>query len=397
MSGHNRERWLVYILGATCFFQMTVLAPVIPRFTAEELGLDVGATGLVLAARTLVPVLFAAGLGAWGVRIGLRRFLLLSGALTAASGLVYFFADGFGSIVFAQLLGGTFHLAVWIGIQTYATNMADRGRVVGIFSTFTAVGMALAPVVGGLALDYGGYGAAFAVYVGIGVIQTGLIAGLRGGDSAPPSDAPKTRGGHWAILARPGIQAAFLFSFICLFAINSRTTFLPVYMQELGRSSTVIGALMAVGSLGQAALRPFTQSALQAFGLTAVLVGASLLGVGGFFVLPLFTSDLFIALLMLLHGAGAGLQQSVGLLMLAEHSSAQERGFAVGLRATANQVSATAAPALLGLLIQWTGTVTGFALTGAMLLALVFVMGWLAAKTQKMQQAEGLRQADARG
>lgn len=408
MTDDNKQRTLIYALGVTCFFQMTVLAPVLPRFAEEQLGLDVGATGLVLAARTLVPVLFAAGLGSWGVRIGLRRFMLWAAALTFVSGFLYFTATDFASLVVAQILGGTFHLAVWISVQTYATNMPDRARVVGVFSTFTAVGMALAPVAGGVSFDYGGYNASFAVYALVGFIQTLLITRLRPwGPRAtdkgkakttqtrqqkPAATTKRTRvtetSSRWAILSRPGIQAAFLFSFICLFAINSRTTFLPVYMQQLGTTSTVIGVLMAIGSLGQAALRPFTADALRLFGLPGVLVGASLLGVAGFFVLPLFTSHIVIALLMLIHGAGAGLQQSVGLLMLAEHSTEQERGFAVGLRATANQISSTAAPATLGLLIQRTGVTGGFAINGLALALLIVVMGMLAVKTERLQQRQ---------
>lgn len=399
MSAESKQRLFVNLLGAACFFQMAVLAPVIPRFASEALELDVGPTGVVLAARNLVPILFAASLGTWAVRIGLRRFMLAANWLTALSGVLYFFAHDVYSLTLAQVLGGTFHLAVWVGAQTYTTAMPDRDRVVGVFSMYTALGMAFAPVTGGFALDHGGYDAAFAVYIGASLVQAVLIHGLKEWRAAPvaatteagPADSARraqraARGSSAiAILSRTGVQSAFLFSFICLFAINARTSFLPVYMEELGRSASVTGILMSIGSLGQAVLRPVTKDAIRLFGLTGVLVGASLLGVIGFFVLPLTTSNIVIGVLMLLHGAGAGLQQSVGLLMIADHTSPDERGFAVGLRATANQVSATAAPAVLGGLAQLLGFGGGFAVTGGLMLALTVLLGRL---TRRLQAAE---------
>src|SRR5690606_25502872 len=116
-----------------------------------------------------------------------RTITLASLLMTLAGGL-YLISRDVWTLVAAQILGGLFYLATWVGAQTYATRMPDRDRIVGIFSTFTAIGLALGSLVGGAAMDLGGFGAAFWVYIASSLGLAGLGALL---EPDPPAAGGK--------------------------------------------------------------------------------------------------------------------------------------------------------------------------------------------------------------
>lgn len=369
-----RVQLLIYLLGFGCFYQQSVLSPVLPRF-AGELGLSVAMVGLVLSARFLVPALFAAQLGEWTARFGLRRSLVLSAAGMVLATPLYLVSTDLWVLLLAQVVNGSLYMVSWIAAQTYTTRVPDRDWVVGIFATVTAIGMTVGPLVGGVALDLGGYGAAFATYAA-GAALMGVAALLLGRHpgGAPTEPRPRPKGQLATLLGRPGLQAAFVFSFICIFAISLRGNFLPVFLEAHAMSASAIGVILAAGSLGQAVVRPFTSLVMRRGGLRTTMTVAALLAVTGLAVMPLTTVAALLVMLAFVHGAGAGLHQSLGLVLLADNTSDAERGYAVGLRATVNQVSSAGAPLLAGGVAAATGVAGAFYLIGVLLL---LATGWL--------------------
>ncbi len=369
MTQHTpwRIQVLIYLLGFGCFYQQSVLLPVLPRF-AGDMGLSVVMISVVLAARFIVPALFAAQMGEWLVRFGLRRSLMWVGVAMVLTTPLYMVADNLVMLLLAQIVNGSLYMASWIGAQTYATRVPDRGWVVGIFATITAVGMMVGPIVGGLALDLGGYNAAFAAYAA-GALLMAIVAWLLGTHpaGAPTQPRPRPKGQALVLLGRPGIQAAFLFSFICIFTISLRGNFLPIFLEEKQFNASTIGLILAAGSLGQAVIRPFTAIVLERTSLIFTMMLAAIIAIIGLTVMPVTIMVVLLSGLAFAHGVGAGLHQSLGLILLADHTSDEERGYAVGLRATINQVSSAGAPLLAGGIAGLLGMRPAFYLTGAIL------------------------------
>lgn len=378
---------LIYLLAFGSFYQQSVLMPVLPRF-AGDLGLTVSVIGLALAARFIVPAFFAAQIGAWTARFGLRRSLFWAAVLTILTTPLYMVADNLWLLILAQVVSGSLYMATWIASQTYATRVPDREWVLGIFATVTAVGMTVGPLVGGFTLDWGGYNAAFASYA-VGALLMAVTAWLLGNHEAgaPTAPKPRPRGQAMELLRRPGIQAAFLFSFICLFMIGLRGNFLPLYLEDQQFSASAIGVILAAGSLGQAAIRPFTSVVLRASGLVVTMMIAAVIAILGLSVVPLTGLQWVMAALVFVHGVGAGLHQSLGLVLLADNTSDDERGYAVGLRATINQVSSAGAPVLAGVLADSFGMAPAFYLIGVALLLSTY---WL---WKVLRRADAARKA----
>lgn len=370
MSG--RTPWkiqvLIYLLAFGCFYQQSVLLPVLPRF-AGDLDLSVTMIGVVLSARFVLPAFFAAQIGEWTARFGLKRSLFWSGVLTIVTTPLYMIADNIWLLLLAQVVSGSLYMASWIASQTYATRVPDRDWVLGIFATVTAVGMTVGPVIGGLALDFGGYNTAFLSYAA-GALLMAVTSWLLGNHAAgqPTEPRPRARGQMAVLLRRPGLQAAFLFSFICLFMIGLRSSFLPLYLEEELFSASTIGIILAAGSLGQAAIRPFTSMVMRASGLAVTMTSAAVLAIVGLSIVPLTSLQWLMMAFAFAHGVGAGLHQSLGLVLLAENTSDAERGYAVGLRATVNQVATAGAPVLAGVLADLVGFAPSFYLIGIVLL-----------------------------
>lgn len=379
-----RFQILIYLLAFGCFYQQSVLFPVLPRY-ASEMGLSISVISLVLAARFIVPALFAARIGELTARFGLSRSLIWVSVGTIVSTPLYLLADSVIVLLVAQVINGTFYMAAWIASQTYATRVPDRDWVVGVFATVTAVGMTVGPVVGGFALDSSGYGAAFAAYAA-GALLIGVVAYLLGAHPAGQplvTSRPRPKGQALELLRRPGIQAAFLFSFICLFTISLRGNFVPLFLEEGEMSATTIGLILAAGSLGQAAIRPFTGLLLNRSGLVFTMITAAVIAVVGLTLMPLTAVVVLLLALSFGHGVGAGLHQSLGLVLLADSTSDEERGYAVGLRATVSQISTAGAPLVAGLIADALGMEPAFYLTGALLL---FGILWLYKVLRRAEQ-----------
>jgi DHA1 family multidrug resistance protein-like MFS transporter len=388
-----RVQVLIYLLAFGCFYQQSVLLPVLPRF-AGDLNLSVTMIGLVLAARFIVPALFAAQMGEWTARFGLRRSLLWVGILMIVSTPLYMIADNLVMLLLAQIINGSLYMASWIAAQTYATRVPDRDWVLGIFATITAVGMTVGPVIGGLALDTGGYNAAFIAYAA-GALLMAVTAWLLGNHpaGAPTTPRPRPKGQALVLLQRPGLQAAFLFSFICLFMISLRGNFLPIFLEENRLSASSIGLILAAGSLGQAAIRPFTNILLRRSGLVFTMMLAAIIAIAGLTVMPLTSLTTLLLTLAFVHGVGAGLHQSLGLVLLADYTSDSERGYAVGLRATINQVSSAGAPLLAGMFADALGMKPAFYLTGIILLGSTIWLWRVLQRAQQTRQAAAATQA----
>lgn len=352
----TRRQLLLYGIAFGCFFQQSVLFPVLPRF-ASELGLSVALVGAVLSARFLVPAMIAAQIGAWTSRLGLRRSLIGAGLAMTGAAALYLLSDNVAMLLIAQIVNGVLYLFAWIAAQTYATRMPNRDFVLGIFATTTAIGMAVAPILGGIALDLGGYDWAFGLY-GIGALALTINAIALGDAAIGRPMPPKTRRGSGRtreLLARPGLQAAFLFSFLCLFTISLRGNVVPIYLEDIGYSASLVGVVLGAGSLGQAAVRPFTHLLLRSFSLSATMILAVAFAIAGLAVMPFLPVTGVLLVLAFLHGGGAGLHQSLGLVLVAEGTSDDERGYAVGLRATINQIAVAIAPVAAGIVAALAG------------------------------------------
>ncbi|MBX6350388.1 MAG: MFS transporter [Clostridia bacterium] len=378
----RRSAAIVNLTGGMSFFSQQLILPVVSVYAAD-LGLSPAAIGALAALYGVLPAVAAVPAGRWGARFG-HRAVLVAGALgTAASTALYALSHGFASLALAQVVAGLARMLTWVSAQTAITEVAEgetRERMVAAFTVYTAVGMAGGPVVGGLVKDEWGYGAAFLAFgaTGVALLALALLlpkglgrqAGARAGEAASVREAGRRGGARGRApsalqIARvPGVQVALGFSFVSLFALGARQSFLPVYMDAVGYSQTRIGLVLTAASLAATAVRPLTPYLLRTLGQTRLLALAMAAAIGGIALAPLFRDLVPLFLLVSLHGLGSGFHQPLGLMLIAEHTRDAARGAAVGLRAAVNNVATAASPLILGVLAAGLSLTSSFILSG---------------------------------
>jgi len=154
-----------------------------------------------------------------------------------------------------------------------------------------------------------------------------------------------------------------------LFAIGIHVAFLPVYLDSLALSASLIGLLVSLRAFAAMAMRPFMSSIIENLGgrsntfiISAVFLGSGISFVG-------LTSEIWILIcLAVLVGLGSGISQPLSIVALVEHVAANERSSALGMRLTINRASQLLAPITLGLLAEWFGFNLAFAVAGILLL-----------------------------
>src|SRR5690606_29244673 len=148
--------------------------------------------------------------------------------------------------------------------KTHESNFA-------VYSTWLAAGRMVGPVVVGALIDVAGFRISFAAVFAILVVAA-VIAYLVHRAAGPQGAGrlrgnPRPPGAVRATLRSVGLQMAVLTSAGVFLALTTREAFLPVLLEQLGMSATLIGALVSLGSLSAVLTRPLMP------GLTKALVG----------------------------------------------------------------------------------------------------------------------------
>jgi MFS family permease len=146
----------------------------------DELGLSLGASGLVVALFPAVGVVSRAGGGILSDRVfeGRRRPVLL-GAFLVSTPIVAVFTllPGLPVVIAALLLAG-FSIQLCLGLAfAYVRELVDPAVAATAVAFLTGVGLAgafLSPIVGGFVIDTAGYDLAFGLAGALGGVGVAL-------------------------------------------------------------------------------------------------------------------------------------------------------------------------------------------------------------------------------
>jgi MFS transporter, YNFM family, putative membrane transport protein len=242
----RRPRWGAFALVCLAYLGVTVgeqaLSPVMPEVAAEfgvsegQSGLAFGLLALSIAAANLVG-------GAVLGRFGARALMLAGLAATVAGSVVAALANGFATVVAAQvLLGAGAGLYFPAGLQAVpaVSGSGRRGFAMGIYGVAFSAGLTVAALLGALGATHG-WRLAFWFAAGLAVAAFVATWPVR---LDPPSGAPVSiRFPVRAIVGLPTVIGSV--GAICQYgAIPFLTTFA---VAEWGLSAGEAAAVLAVG------------------------------------------------------------------------------------------------------------------------------------------------------
>lgn len=367
----KRNFFVVCFALTFCFVVYSMLIVAVPVYTLR-LGASPLILGSVLSAQYLLPLVCAIPLGGVVTRYGGRVTLIVGAVIMVAGLLAMHFWPGYGGLVTGQLLVGLAHLQMVLSAQTIISNLGTGPvleRYFGWYSTWLSGGQVVGPLLAGALLDKAqGAGQVFLAMAGFALLAA--IAGfwLTGQARERMSVERKETGfrAQWALLlGNRGVQLSVMVTVLGMFALGVYGSYLPAYLESLEMSAVVIGVLVSLRAGVSMLIRPFIARLISAVGgrepalllsLGTLSVGLLLLGISGQVV--------FIGMLSVLVGIGAGLTQPLSMVVLAESVDKARRAGALGMRLMANRAVHFLAPLAFGAVLELGGFGLAFALSG---------------------------------
>lgn len=401
---------VTYLLSITYVMAWNIATPFIPLYLISH-GASPTVVGVVVSLSGILPLLFAVHIGAlvdahgpapvgkWSVIVEAVACVILIGVPSATGVAVAYALLGLGN------LGLT--VATQIVVAEFSIP-SERASNYGYYSSWVSAGMVLGPVVGGLLVDLWGYRAVFISVLALGIPSYALASRVR-----PRAWSPRNASRVWtahhsaqSILRLPGVGLILFISFMVIGGQSLRQSFYPIYLQNVGLSTSLIGVIIGVGSLTSMLVRPFVGRGVSQFGYATLLAAATGMATLSIGVTPLVAS--FIALMLASAGLGAstGVTQPLTMSLMADAVTADLWGLAMGVRQTVQRLGTVLSPIAFGVLVSRFGIGSAFylgALTMGVAMAVILRLGGQltlgAAESAPIAPAStrGARTADQRG
>ncbi len=359
--------------------QSEFLTVVIPLWAILQ-GATPTQIGTLVGARSMLTFFLAIHGGALMNRLGTRRVLMFFACVSATLAAVYPFLPWFSAMVVMQVLIGFASNMAWIGAQTVIGEVTggDPGKI-GQFSFYARMGNVVTPLLMGLMWDLAGPTLSF---FGVALWACLLFATVSQIHNPPVTSQtvrfswrdvfPKFSdyAGAIRLIALPAVAFTLAVSFLRHATNGVESSFLIVYLREVGFAAVAIGALFSIAEVVNGFSSLLSGRAVKIVPIAWLMVGFTSLSVVVLMITP-FMGGIFILLVLAqsLRRGCEGLVQPLMFSLQARAVARDRQGSVVGLRVTNNRFSSIITPIAMGLIVEWFGLANGFVVVGAILLA----------------------------
>ena len=375
---------------------MMIMADVLIPLWAHHLGYSPFQVGMVVGASALIPTLFSISAGSICDRLGTRSVLIVSAAGVILTSLLYPILTAPLLLFFLQLAGGFFRCFAWIGAQVHgslAEDIKQRNLDLGYLSFGVNLASLVFPLLVGTLAGVDAYRTAFLLLSSSGAMLLLLACFLRPDSQSHPRTSTLGELLHPVadmmqaarVLKKPGVPFVMTGTFVRLMISAIRQSFYTIYLIHIGLNETIAGFMLfivaAVGIAAAPAVMALSRNRSLEFLLTAVLLASSL---------AIITTPLFTSVFSLLPGAaamgiGSGGSLPLLLALLIKYTTAEERGLAIGMRTSFNQLALMISPIIFGTLAEWMSLQNAFYLMGGILIMTTILSMRLSPMRQKTE------------
>jgi MFS family permease len=351
---------IIQIISAVQFLRFGIVFPLVPLI-AERFGARPSMIGVVVGMFSLFSLFLAIPMGSLVDRFGVKRILAVGVCCNIASAVVLLVADSVTELIVAQVTFGLSFLLHVVGAQAYISNLQNRSNVekgFGQLSFVAAIGQSLGPVAGGLLVVHSGYRAAFTISLVISLL--GLVVlrlkddQLAARNIARQSIIPELRQ-VVRLIVEPKIIYVLIFAFAVMFAVNLRSSFLPVFLRTQSMSEAGIGLIIAFLALTATLVRLFFARLCAVLDRKPIiLLSTAVVGLGTL-IIPVLPSITGAGFAVLLIGLGFGVAQPLSMLMLSELRPPGSAGLTMGLRFTVIMLATLVSPIVSGQIVKLLG------------------------------------------
>ncbi|MCE9680917.1 MFS transporter [Halomonas alkalisoli] len=375
-----RNLVMVCIGLTSVFVAQTMLLLAVP-LRALELGASPSLVGVILSAPYLLPLMFAIPLGGIVTRIGPQKVFFIGAIGMMIGPWMSLLAPTFGGLLATQITIGLAHVVMVIAAQSVVAGLG-RGRALeryfGWYTMCLSGGQLIGPLLAGRMIDTLSMGWVFATIgaiPAIGLVSSCFFVGNARHGHTTPRSLLGYRAQASLLRDNIGVQMSIAVTVAVLFALGAHAAFLPVYLEELTFSATLIGVLVSLRAMSAMLIRPIMPQLIQALGGRARTMITSVAAVAmGLMWTGMTGSVVVLAILAILVGLGSGISQPLSMVILAEHVQPEQRSSALGMRLMGNRGAQVLAPLVLGVMAELVGFTLTFLLAGAALLAVLVIV-----------------------
>ncbi len=355
------------------FLRHAMVFPLIPLF-AQRMGYSGVMIGAAVSGFSLLSLAAALPMGSLSDRLSARSLLLLSALFNLIYSLLLVLAENIWMLILAQMLGGLGFLLLIVSSQTWVSEHTERGvreRGFGFLSLAAAAGQTLGPFIGGFLLSRTSFDAVFslaAFFSLLGFSITGLEARPKDKKKGIKQSRGSFRTTVIGLAADRQMAAVLILTFAAVFAVNLRSSFIPVLFKARGMDETLIGLLLSTFALSMTMVR------LVVGRILGMISRGALLGLALAFIfaataaLPAISQVWISACIMLLFGLGFGISQPLSMVMVSDRAG-ETSGMAMGIRFSVITLATLLSPALSGLIVEAFSLEAAFYCAAGLLLA----------------------------
>jgi MFS family permease len=345
-----------------------------------SLGMNASEVGMLVGGRSLLAVFLSIHIGVLMDRFGTRRVTLFFVWSAIALAPVFPLLPWFWALLALQIVNGGALNFAWSGAQTLIAQLAEgEAEYIGRFSFFARIGTTAAPIVAGLAWDFGGAWPAYLLgALWGGVLTVALLrapeakghvertpAGVRLRDMLPRlSDYASC----FALMAIPAVATSMAIIFLRTATNGVQSSLYIVYLHGIGLVGTTIGLLFAAVEVFSGLGSLFAGRAMRLGDPQKTMLSGTVFSIGLICVTP-FLGGIYALLLAanIVRGWLQGVVQPMMFSVQAKAVGPYRQGAVVGLRQTMNRLAAIAIPPIMGVIADGWGTTASFVILGIFL------------------------------
>jgi predicted MFS family arabinose efflux permease len=304
-------------------------------------------------------------------------------------------------LILQVINGGALNFA-WSGSQTLIAQLAEgEAEYIGRFSAYARIGTTAAPLVAGVAWDFGGTWPSYLLGALWGGVLT--VALLRApeakGNVARPAGGFRLRellprpADYWncfALLLIPAIATSMAIIFLRTATNGVQSSLYVVYLKGIDLTGTSIGVLFAAVEIFSGLGSLFAGRAMRLGDPQKTMLSGTVFSIVLICVTP-FLGGVYVLLLLaqVLRGWLQGVIQPMMFSVQAKAVGPYRQGAVVGLRQTMNRLAAIGIPPVMGVIADGWGATASFVVLGVFLALLCAPISWLTRRTAQLRPASG--------
>ncbi|MBM7647619.1 DHA1 family multidrug resistance protein-like MFS transporter [Bacillus ectoiniformans] len=367
-KGFQQNKGPLFLLSFNLFIIMIGIGLVIPilPFYVEEYGAGPKTLGALIAVYSFMQFIFAPVWGRLSDKIGRKPLITIGLIGFAIAEFMFAFAAGVWMLFAARILAGTFGSALMPTAMAYVSDVTEaenRGKGMGILGAAMGLGIVIGPGIGGWLAEYdlsypfifAGIAALIAAAVSVIVLPESYSKEQREMDAKEKENEPLiNRTDLLKQTLRSPVGFLLLLVFLLSFGLaNFQSIFSYYSWERYGYGPRDVGLIMLIiGIIGIVVQGYGVGKMTKKFGDRRTVLISLLISAGGFVVMTLAGSFIFVLLTTGLFFIGNSLLRPSVNSLISKHAGTKQ-GYIMGLNNSVLSLGNVAGPILAGILFEW--------------------------------------------